>query len=227
MRYGAILIDADDTLFDFHVAERNAISEVLKVLSIRDANAHQAYHEINKACWADFEQGVITQEMLKTRRFVELIARYSVDADAEQAANLFADALSKQSALIDGALDAVQQIAGKLPVAIVTNGIGKIQHGRMERSPLNALVSALIISEEVGCAKPDRRMIGAALKALGGIAPEKALMVGDSLTSDMQCAVNACVDACWYNPEHKKRPEGMAIQYEIDDLRQLPGIALQ
>ena len=96
----------------------------------------------------------------------------------------------------------------------------------MDRTPLKCLISALIISEEVGCAKPDPRMIEAALRALH-VGAGDVLMVGDSLTSDMRCARNAGVDACWYNPAHKDRPEDLPILYEIDDIRDLPRIALQ
>ena len=108
----------------------------------------------------------------------------------------------------------------------MTNGIGEIQRGRMRHSPLGPLISALVISEEVGAPKPDARMIRAALDALGGVAPRDALMVGDSLTSDMRCAMNAGTDACWYNPGRAPRPDRLDIRYEIHALGQLPAIAL-
>lgn len=228
MRYSAILIDADDTLFDFQIAERNAIGEVLLALDVLDENAPHAYHEINDACWLDFERGAITQAELQERRFAELLELYSLrSVTPTQAAEMFADALSRQTVMIEGALESVRRIAAVLPIAIVTNGVARIQHGRMGRSPLKQLVSALVISEEVGCAKPDSRMIESALRALGGVAPDRALMVGDSLTSDMRCALNAGTDSCWYNPARKTCPEDMALTYEIHDIRALPDIALQ
>lgn len=225
MKYRAILIDADDTLFDFQRAERNAITAVLRSLNILEQGAPEAYSRINHACWQDFEKGILTQDALKRRRFVELIDLYSAQADPDETAEMYAVALSQQGCLIDGALDVVREIAAARPVAIVTNGIARIQHGRMDRTELKHLVSALIISEEVGCAKPDPRMIEAALDALGVRAAD-ALMVGDSLTSDMRCAQNAGVDACWYNPSRARRPDELPIRYEISDIRDLPRIAL-
>ncbi len=226
MKYRAILIDADDTLFDFQAAEKHAIADVLTGLGITEVGADAAYSRINHKCWLDFEKGMLTQKELKIRRFRELITRYGVDADPKSAAIAYEEALSRQPILIDGALETVRQIAEALPVAIVTNGISTVQHGRMSRSPLRECVKALVISEEVGCAKPDKRMIEAALFALGGIGANQALMAGDSLTSDMQCAINAGTDACWYNPARHAVPETMNIRYVIDDIRDLAGVAL-
>jgi len=84
----------------------------------------------------------------------------------------------------------------------------------------------VIISQEVGAQKPEPQMVFAALKALGGIAPEDALLCGDSLTSDILAANRAGVDACWYNPRHKAKPADLSIRYEIDDIRKLIDIAL-
>ncbi len=227
VKYRAVLLDADDTLFDFQKAEHNAIREVLQILGVDDPVAPARYSELNRACWADFERGLITQDRLKIRRFEELLALYGRAAhDPVAVSERYEDALSRQSVLIDGALDAVKTIAAERPIAIVTNGIGRVQRGRMARSPIKQYVSALVISGEVGCAKPDPRMIEAALRALGGVRPEDALMVGDSLNSDMRCAMNASVDSCWYNPRGRQRPEEILVTYEIGDIRALPRIAL-
>lgn len=226
MKYQAILIDADNTLFDFCTAERTAIARVLHETGLDDPDAPQVYHAINAGCWLEFEQGRMTQSELKLRRFERLFDHYGVRGDAQYTTQCYSQALSEQSMLLPGALDAVRSIAARLPVAVVTNGIAQVQHGRMERSELKQFMSALVISEEVGCAKPDPRMIYAALERLGGVAPEHALMVGDSLTSDMRCANNAGTDACWYNPDGLPSPTDMRIDYVIRDIARLPDIAL-
>lgn len=227
MRYDAILMDADDTLFDFRLAERNAIGEVLARLDVRDADAPAVYHRINRACWEAFERGEMTQETLRVKRFDDLLTHYGLRADAAEAALAFTRALARQSALLPGALEAARAIAARLPVAIVTNGLGEVQRGRMNASPLRSCVSAMIISGEHGFQKPDPRLLFAALDALGGIAPERALMVGDSLTSDILAANRAGVDACWYNPAGKPLPEGYRARYDIRDIGEAVRIALQ
>lgn len=227
MRYDAILIDADDTVFDFRQAEKNAIGEVLEWLGMRDPEAPKVYHACNRACWEDFERGSITQAELKIRRFADFLRHYGRGDDPQKVSDRFVGALSRQSVLLPGALGSVRAIAEKLPVAVVTNGIAKVQHGRMDRSPLKEWISAMIVSEEAGCQKPDPRMIFSALEALGGVAPGRALMVGDSLSSDIRCANNAGVDACWYNPGGLPLPDGLHAEYVLADIRLLPEIALK
>ena len=228
MRYKAILMDADDTLFDFHQCERNAIVHTLEHIGITDPDAPSVYSRLNRVCWTDFENGLITQARLKIRRFEELLNTYGVKGfAAPDVSGYYESMLANEAILLDGALETVQKIAEKRPIAIVTNGIARCQRGRMAISPIGKYTSALIISEEIGCQKPNPKMIEAALEALGGIKPEEALMVGDSLNSDMRCAQYAGVDGCWYNPKGHERPNGIAIRYEIDDIRDAVEIALQ
>ena len=150
MLYDAILIDADDTLFDFRGAEKNAIGAIIQQLGIMDEAAPQVYHRLNKACWEAFERGEVTQAELRVRRFRDFLKHYGLDADPQEVGEAYTEALSHQSLLLPGALEAVQAVAAHLPVAVVTNGIPKVQHGRMDPSPLRQYLSAFIISGELG-----------------------------------------------------------------------------
>jgi len=225
MRYKAIFIDADDTLFDFQAGERIAAGRVLEFLGIKDPGALDAYCAINAALWRDLEKGLINQAGLKVRRFEILMERYGAPGDPAAAAEFYMQALSEQSILLPGALEAVERIAERLPVSIVTNGISRVQRGRMGRSPLKDLIRDFVISEEIGCAKPDPRVLEIALARLG-VKPEDALMAGDG-AADMRCAQAAGVDGCWFNPRDRALPEGVAFRFEIRDISLLPGIALQ
>ena len=225
MPYRALLLDADDTIFDFGAAEARAISEVITFAGIGDPRAAEVYSEINKGYWRKLEKGEVTTAQLRVLRFRDFAARYGVSVEAETMADAFVAALSRQRELIPGALAAVGEIAARIPVAIVTNGIAEVQHARFDASPIMAHVSALVISGEVGFQKPDARIVFSALDHLG-VRPADALLVGDGLQSDIRAAENAGVDACWYNPKKIPRPEGARIKYEIEDIRELPGIAL-
>ena len=225
MRYSGIFIDADDTLFDFHAGERVAAGRVLEFLKIKEPGALEVYSEINAALWRDLEKGLTNQVQLKVKRFELLMERYGVSGDPEAVAEFYVEALSEQAMLLPGALEAVERIAEKLPVSIVTNGISRVQRGRIGRSPLRHLIKDFVVSEEIGYAKPDPRVLEIALSNLG-VAPRDALMAGDGF-ADMRCARNAGVDGCWYNPHGKARPEDLSPRYEIADLSLLPEIALQ
>lgn len=228
MKFRAILMDNDGTLMDFKAAEANALKSVLDMLNIDDPSAPQVYSEINDRCWKDFEKGIITQPELRVRRFRELIEKFncSIACSVEEISQAYTDALSQQSILLDGALDVVKKISAHLPIVILTNGISKVQHGRIDHSEIAPYLSGLLISTEVGQPKPAPDMYLKALEMLGGLKCEEVLMIGDSLTSDIRGAANLNIPTCWYNPEHKPRPESLRIDYEIDRIEQMAEVAL-
>lgn len=215
MKYQAALFDADDTLFDFPVCERLALERLFRELDIVDPEGADRYHWINERCWKALERGEMSREELKVGRFRELLKPYGRAFDIPDVAFRYEMALSEQAQLLPGALEAVKRVAERMPVAIVTNGIARVQRGRMAISPLTPYVSALMISEEVGASKPDPKMIFAALEALGGVPAERALLIGDSLSSDMTAAARAGVDACWVNPDGVKNDRGIPVRYEV------------
>lgn len=224
MPYRALLLDADDTIFDFRAAEAHAIAEVIALAGVSDPRAADVYSEINRGYWRKLERGEVTSSELRVARFRDFAKAYSLSMKADVLADAFVAALSRRRELIPGALETVAAIAQIMPIAIVTNGIAEVQHARFDESSILRHVSALVISGEVGCQKPDPRIVFRALELLDA-RPEDALLVGDGLQSDMRAAENAGVDACWYNPKRLARPAGVRIKYEIDNIRALVKIA--
>ena len=159
MRYRALLIDADNTLFDFDRAERRAIQAVADRAGISDPDFPQIYHEINAGYWRKLEQGLITQNQLKIQRFRDVARRYALSLPPEALLETFMGVLSRSGDLYPGAADFLRQVSAHMPVAIVTNGIAETQHGRFDVSPIMPYVKHLVISGEVGCAKPDPRLM--------------------------------------------------------------------
>ena len=227
-RYDLLLCDVDDTLFDFGKAEENAFEEVCAYLGFEATpELHATYSRINAALWKLLEQGGITQKVLRVRRFeqfLEAIGRS--DLDAVQASGVFADALGRQSVPIKGAVEAIARWSKIVPVIIVTNGISKIQHGRMNGSEVRHYIKGMVISEEVGAAKPDPKMLEIGMEMAGVTDKSRVLMLGDSLSSDMGAAANAGIDACWYNVKKNVNTKGLPIRYEITDLDDVDAILL-
>ena len=226
MRYDVLLLDADMTIYDFHTAEKEALKSVLEHLKIDDPQAPEIYSRINAQCWADLEKGLITQDELRVRRFRELIEYYGIEADLDEVPQLYVEALSHQSQLLPGALQAVKELAQLVPLAIVTNGIPYVQHGRFDRTEVRPYIKELVISGEEGFFKPDPRLIEAALRRMG-TTKERALMVGDSLGSDILGAQRAGVDSCWLNPAGKACTLETEPDYTIKDLIEVKEILLQ
>ena len=111
-----------------------------------------------------------------------------------------------------------------MPVIIVTNGIARVQHSRMDASEVRHYIRGMVVSEEVGAAKPDPRMIEAGMEMAGVSDRSRVLMLGDSLSSDIAAAANAGVDACWYNPKGKENTKNLPVRYEIRSLNDVDAI---
>ena len=206
--YRYLVVDNDDTLMDFHRAERHALTDTLRSHGIPDGQETLAlYHHINQALWKALERGETTQAKLKVERFRQLLAALGKEESAAAALGEdFATALGQYHFLLPGAEDFLRRVSAAMPVALVTNGISRIQRSRLAASPLTPMLSAVIVSEEAGVAKPDPRMASLALEALGCSDPREAVFLGDSLTSDIACARAAGMHSIWLAPAGQSSP---------------------
>ena len=225
-RYDVLLCDADNTIFDFNKAEERAFEAACAFAGLTASPELLAtYSVINERLWKLLEQGGITQSVLRVRRFQLFLAAIGrTDIDARDMGDTFADALGRQSVPLPGAVEAVARWSRVLPVIIVTNGISKVQPGRMEGSEVRHFISGMVISEEVGAAKPDPRMLREGMALAGVTDARRALMLGDSLSSDIAAAANAQVDACWFNPHGQRNEKGLPVAYEIRSLDEVDAI---
>lgn len=224
MRYQMILLDADDTIFDFQAGNRRAVAELMAELGLSSPTVFDEYQAINHACWQALDRGEMTQEVLHVERFRRFLKSKNRSDDPAPVADRFAELLGRQAILFPGAEDVVRALSERLPVVILTNGITVIQKRRMAISPVKQWISRLVISQEAGVSKPDPRIFRI---ALDGVEPRNALMIGDGVGSDVAGANAAGVDMCWYNPGGKSLPQGLRAEYEIHRLADCLPIALQ
>lgn len=171
MRYDVVLFDIDDTLLDFQEAERRALDKMLRHYALCTPLAEKTYRACNEACWRALERGEIDQATLRYKRFRDFLFMMNRADDPKAVGDFYMNALSQEGVLLPGALEAVREIAARVKVGAVTNGIAFIQHGRLDASPIRPYLSALVISEEIGAAKPNPRILHQALKELGGVSP--------------------------------------------------------
>jgi YjjG family noncanonical pyrimidine nucleotidase len=224
-RYGWLLFDADGTLFDYDRAETTALSEAFGQIGVTFAPAWLAdYRRINKAVWQALEQGQITPDALKVRRFELLLQTIGVAHPAADLSELYLQCLASRSDLIDGACELLQALQGRYRSVILTNGLRAVQRNRLARSRIRDYIAELIISEEIGHAKPAREFFDAAFARLGHPPKHEALMIGDNWSSDIEGAAKYGIDTCWYNPARLPRPGSPLINYEITSLRELLGL---
>ena len=208
MRYRYLLIDNDNTLMDFNAAEAKALTETLVHHGLpADEGTVQAYHEINDALWKALERGETTQQALKVERFRKLLGALGREEESPAALSAeYAENLGHHADLLPGAAEFIRAVQGRMKIALVSNGVSAIQRSRLARCPLSPLFDAVVISEEVGAAKPAPRILRVAMDKLGCTDPAQAVMMGDSLTADIPAAVHAGVDSIYFSPEGKTRP---------------------
>lgn len=220
-RYTLLLADADGTLLDFDAAEDKALLAACAAMDIAiDEEQAAQYKRINEALWKAMERGEVTQADLRVLRFSRFFDLLRIQRDPEAMGEHFVKALSLQTDEIEGARDFLREASLRVPVVIVTNGISVVQRSRFERSPLNAYLSGHVISGELGFAKPDPRVIEAAVGPFD-IPGAEVLMLGDSLTSDIAGANAAGIDSCWYNPHDLPNDTPHVPTYAVGSLREV------
>ena len=203
MRYQYLLIDNDNTIMDFAAAEGKALVQLLQNHGLpTDEGTIRTYQELNEALWRALERGETTQPQLKVERFrqlLEVLGRHDLDAEVLSAE--YAAGLGNHPDLLPGAEDFIRALHGRVKIALVSNGVSAIQRGRLSKSPLTPLYDAIIISEEVGAAKPDPRLLYVAMEQLGCTDKSQAVMMGDSAGADIGAANNAGVDSIFFSPK--------------------------
>ncbi len=220
-----ILFDADNTLFDFDQMERNAFADTMRAFSVPyDDALYSRYREANRLLWLEFEQGRSDREQALAQRFTVLLD--GMDIDGADMNRLYQYNLAEHTVMMPHALELCEALNGLFELSIVTNGVGPTQRRKLEHTPLAPCFPRQFISEEIGVSKPDVRFFTHVLNALGNPDRDEVLIVGDSLTSDIQGGMNAGIRTCWLNRDGDKVPGGYRVDYVIGGLRELEGILL-
>lgn len=228
MSYEWVLLDADGTIFDYDEAERYALEETLQDFDLAfDEETIAEYRRINGALWLDFEAGKVEADRLKVLRFERLLAAMSAGvADPARFSAVYLNHLGECAALIDGAAQVVDALHARARLALITNGLKEVQRSRLAKSQLEPYFEAVIISDEIGIAKPDPGIFDVAFSRMGDPDRSDVLIVGDSLTSDMRGGRNYGIDTCWFNPDQAPREPQIETRYEIESLCDLLNIVV-
>jgi 2-haloacid dehalogenase len=222
MTYQWLLFDADGTLFDYDRAESRALKNTFDQLGYPFEEPYLAeYRRVNHTIWLEFEQGQIDQITLRTRRFELLFQAINVQADPYEFSPTYLANLAEGTYLIDGAVETLELLSGNFNLAIITNGLKEVQRPRFRKSAINGYIETIIISDEVGVAKPDPKIFDIAFTQMNQPAKNQVLIIGDSLTSDIQGGRNYGIDTCWFNPAGKRNDHQIASTFEIQRLAEL------
>jgi len=219
-----LFLDLDDTILDFHKAERIALSKTIREFGVEPTEEIlQLYHEINDWHWKQLELGKMTREEVLVNRFGVLFEKLGKTVDACLCARAYERNLSVGHYFLPGAQEAVDSLHKKYRLFLVSNGTASVQKGRMTSADLYRFFETVFVSQEIGHNKPSIAYFNACFAAIPGFDKEKAIIVGDSLSSDIKGGINAGIRTVWVNPEHK--PWGdIRPDYEIESISQLEGL---
>lgn len=228
-KYYCVLFDADNTLLDFDAAESKALAETLINYGIEpDAQTVQTYREINAELWQQLEKGQIRREKLMAERFTRFLKAVDAAGNGPEMNRYYLERLSTHPDLMaSNVLDVMHELSEVATLAIVTNGFDRVQSRRVVESGLADYMEEVFVSEKLDTEKPNRKIFDTALRALGVENREHVLMVGDSLSSDIQGGNGAGLDTCWFNPSHAENPGKVCPTYEIDALEQLYPLVME
>lgn len=218
-----LFFDLDDTLLDFHKAEAWALRQALRRSGIEPTDAIAArYSEINQCQWELLEEKKLTREQVLIRRFQLLFQELGVEASCEDTQQCYENMLAKGHDFMPGAPELLETLKGDYQLYLVSNGTAVVQDARLRDSGIEKYFRGIFISERVGVDKPQKEFFDRSFAAIPDFDPSQAMIIGDSLTSDMRGGINAGITTCWYNPKHKPRRADIPVDYEIEDLLELP-----
>lgn len=218
-----VFLDLDDTLLDFTQAEAIALK---KALTEMEAPSHRAvlerYHEINQRQWELLEEGVLTREQVLVSRFEILFRELGLDREAAETCARYEGHLAEGHIFLPGALELLEALAPRYRLYLASNGAAAVQRMRMKSAGILPYFQNIFISEEMGADKPSLEFFRLCFSAIPGFDPAEAVMVGDSLTSDIRGGRNAGIRTCWFNAKDKPSRPDILPDHTIRTLAELP-----
>lgn len=223
-KYEWILFDADETLFQFDAF--HGLTVMFSKFNVQfNKQDFQEYQTINKALWIKYQNGTITAQQLQHQRFIKWANKLNVLP--QELSSAFLAAMAEICTPIEGATSLLNSLKDRTKLGIITNGFTELQQARLERTGLNKHFDLLVISEQVGIAKPHPGIFEHALSIMGNPSREDVLMVGDNIDSDILGGINARIHTCWFNRENKIAPHHIKPHYEITRLIELENLLLK
>lgn len=220
MNYDVVLMDIDNTLLDFDAGTRESLTALLASFGLELTPERLArFFTINNALWKAYEHGEIEKSYIFETRFGQYLGEMGVETDPLQANQRYSEGLQKSAVLLPDALWLMERLKGKVCLCAVTNGVTTTQTPRLEKSGLIRYFDHIFISEQMGCKKPEKEFFDKVFAAIDLADRSRCIILGDSLTSDMQGGRNAGIATCYFGSDPDDR-----CDYAITALTRFPEI---
>lgn len=224
MKYDLMIFDADKTLFDTEKAMERAFNLTFNEFGVYENldYLHSEYKKINKVLWGIFESGEIDSSKLRWERFRLLFEKNEINLDYNKFSKRFLHYFAEGTFLLDGAKELIELLHNKTKLALATNGFTDVQTPRFARSEIAKYFPHIFISDEMGFPKPHIKYFEIMFQEMKPFS--KAIIVGDSLESDILGGNVAGIDTCWFNSKRVVNETGIIPTYEINKLADLLAI---
>ena len=225
-KYEFLLWDVDDTLLDFLKSERYALSNCFEKfdLSITD-KIIDSYSQINHSYWKRLERGEIDKNTVLYGRFETLFNKLNITSiDITVFQREYQNALGSVFYIQDQATQLLKRLSKDFKLYLVTNGVATVQRNKLNLSGINEIVDDIFISEEIGYVKPQKDFFDRCFAKIPDFEKEKAIIIGDSLSSDIKGGNNASIATCWYNPRKAINVTNIKVDYEICNLNEIESV---
>lgn len=220
-----VLLDLDDTILDFHQAEKAAISKTFRRFGVEpEDKLISRYSEINAAQWKRLETGEITREQVLVGRFEILFNELGLTISSREAKATYEQLLAQGHYFMPGAEKLLEDIRDDYRLFICSNGTATVQAGRLRSAGISPYFEKIFISEDIGYNKPSAEFFACCFAQMNEPDRSRTIIIGDSLTSDILGGINAGIKTCWFNPRGKAGRNDIVPDYEIGKLEQVPGL---
>ncbi|MDE5984592.1 MAG: YjjG family noncanonical pyrimidine nucleotidase [Eubacterium sp.] len=215
-----ILFDLDDTIFDFKMAERVALSKTLVSFGIEPTEyIIKRYSEYNISQWKLLELGKLTREQVKVNRYKLLFDELELDISPKKATAIYEDYLCIGHYFIDGAEKIIKTLYDEgYNLYLVSNGAKRVQDGRLKSSGISKYFKGIFISEVIGYEKPSIKFFEYCFDRIDNFDIDETVIIGDSLSSDIKGGINAGIKTVWFNPNNEVNTTQIVPTYEINKL---------
>lgn len=215
-----VFIDLDDTILDFHKAERFALSKTLLQIGVEPTEqVLDRYNVINQAHWKRLELGELTRKQVLVGRYQVLFDELGIDFPAQEATAIYEKLLEQGGFLMEGARELLEELKGNYRVYAVSNGTASVQESRIRLTGIGPYFQGIFVSERVGYEKPSLEFFAHCFAAIPEFRIEESVVIGDSLTADIKGGVNTGMSTIWFNPKHMVNQTEICPDYEVDNLQ--------
>lgn len=221
----AVLIDIDNTLLDFHKCAKESMCLAAEDFGIDfPENFFEIFTEINNRLWSEIEKGQLNRQGLFKIRWTLIFDAMGIKADGPAFEEVFRDYIKRSAIPVDGANEILEYLSGKYYVSVASNSSFEQQRARLEKAGMMKFIRNIFTSEEIGFAKPSQEFFSACRKELSSFEKEEIILIGDSVTADIEGAKSYGFKTCWFNFAGTPEKVCPSADFIIDDLIQIKDI---